>query len=363
MRHKSNIYSIYTQIFRKQHESAIKDYGFLEFLGLSRASLCVWRFLCLNERRRSGGCEVHVAESHLATSLKVNVVRPGRRGFGVPTRVTGTSDKTGNGIRPEAMPLPWSPGLLARTRRNQFGAATKTKKANSRRLGRYIASKVQKLERATKQTIHGTYELSMHSYACTSAYLWIAHDCTIYVSFGLSRVRGDEWWAVRWPCFFDVFPFFPGCRTKRNVYQLGSWRLFTSRREVLCRLEKCFASVTNQKTRKRYKKGSNSDKANQKKKDVFSFYFIVGLNFLLKKTCVRLNFHLLEHFATRTLRCSAFSYRFDFRLLSSLHVGTKCQTWHLTMDDQAVGDHWITGSLITGSGQLVQICDKPSAGA
>ena len=44
--------------------------------------------------------------------------------------------------------------------------------------------------------------------------------------------------------------------------------------------------MTNQKTRKRYKKGSNSDKANQKKKDVFSFYFIVGLNFLLKKTCV-----------------------------------------------------------------------------
>lgn len=127
--------------------------------------------------------------------------------------------------------------------------------------------------------------------------------------------------------FLTFFRFFPGCRTKRKVYQLGSWRLFTSRREVLCRLEKCFASVTNQKIRKRYKKGSNSDKANQQKKDVFSLYFIVGLNFLLKKTCVRLNFHLLEHFAMRTLTCTSFSYRFDFRLLSSLDVRTKHQTW------------------------------------
>ncbi len=63
------------------------------------------------------------------------------------------------------------------------------------------------------------------------------------------------------------------------------------------------------------KKRSNSDKPNEQKKDVFSSYCIVGLNFQLKNTCVRLNFHLLEHFATRNLRCTAFSYGFNFRLL------------------------------------------------
>lgn len=118
---------------------------------------------------------------------------------------------------------------------------------------------------------------------------------------------------------------------------------------------------------KRHEKDTKKDqirtKQIKKRRMCFLSISLAVLIFCWRKRVFGWIFHLLEHFATRTLRCSAFSYRFDFRLLSSLHVGTKCQTWHLTMDDQAVGDHWITGSLITGSGQLVQICDKPSAGA
>ncbi len=113
MRHKY-IQHIHTNI---QIAAWIADQGFSwipwKILWLSRASLCFFVLERVAEKWWLQSSCCRKSPGHISTD---DECRPGV--FGVPTRVTiGTtkSDKTGNGIRPEAMPLPWSPGLPART--------------------------------------------------------------------------------------------------------------------------------------------------------------------------------------------------------------------------------------------------------